>query len=154
MIIFPVSQRLPWTWIMNPRCYLSISHYTLAKVGTLVYSTIFSDLSFIVHRLVHEIRIHLIQVWRVTLEPDDQNHRSRLSATFLSSFPREDYGDVCSLSLLGTSVAFGVGSEFYKPHLDFHIAIVNWATIQNPSHRRHASSLSYMRKYIYCRPVS
>jgi hypothetical protein len=34
------------------------------------------DLSFIVHRLVHEIRIHLIQVWCVTLEPDDQNHRS------------------------------------------------------------------------------
>jgi hypothetical protein len=64
------------------------------------------DISFIVHRLVHEIRIHLIQVWRVALEPDDQNHRSGLSAMFLSSFPREDYGDVCCLSLLGTSVAF------------------------------------------------
>jgi hypothetical protein len=106
------------------------------------------DLSFTVHRFANKIRIQLIQVWHVTLKPSEHNHRRGLSATFLSSFDREDCGDLCSLSLLGTFVAFGVAIK--QPHA--YVAIVDWvkADIHNhPTHKRRVTLLSYLRKIIY-----
>jgi len=135
---------------MNLRCYLSILLCILAKVGTLVYSKVFDDLLFIVHRFANDVRIQLVQVWHITLKPDDQNLRGRLSATFLSSFHREDCGELRSLSLLGTLIAFGIRTRPSRNWCSY-VAIVDWAkaVIHNTSHRRPAASLSYLRKVIY-----
>ena len=121
-------------------------------MGTLVYSKIFDDLLFIVHCFVNDVRIQLVQVWHVTLKLDDQNLRGRLSATFLSSFHREDRGELRSLSLLGTLIAFGVRRRLIRNQLPCsYVAIVDWAkaVIHNSSHQRPAASLSYLRKIIY-----
>ncbi|KIM41977.1 hypothetical protein M413DRAFT_27514 [Hebeloma cylindrosporum] len=104
-------------------------------------------------RKVHmstRVPIQLIQVWHVTLELDDQNHGRSLSAKRLSSFYRENCGELQCLSLLGTFVAFGV---ITRPPQPSYVSVVDWAkaaNIHNPSHRRPATSLSYLRKVIYC----
>ena len=138
---------------MNLCCYLSILHCTLAKVGILVYSTYKQcDLLFTVHHFIHKIQIQLIQVWHVTLKLSDQTQKRRLSATFLSSFPHEYFGDLFSLSL-GMLVTFGV-EKSGQPC--FYVAIFDWAkaVIHNPSHWHHVTSLSYPKKIIYDLSVS
>jgi len=88
----------------------------------------------------------------VTLQLDDQNHGTSLSATHLSTFPRENYGVLRFISLLGRSIAFGVNSPSY-------LAIVDWAeaNVQSQAHRGSAAlKLSYPKKIIrpYSEPVS
>jgi len=86
-------------------------------------------------------------VWKVTLQLDDQNRGASLSATRLSSFPREDCGLVDAISLLGKYIAFGVITTTDAFH---YMAIVDWekANSQSQSHRRTALKLSYPRKII------
>lgn len=93
----------------------------------------------------------------MTLQLDDQNHGTSLSATHLSTFPRENYGVLRFISLLGTSIAFGV-SDIHP-----YVAIVDWAKanihIQSQAHKGRAAlklKLSYPKKIIrlYSEPVS
>ena len=106
------------------------------------------------------IRTQIVQVWCVTLQLDGQNHGTSLSATHLSSFPRENCGSLRAISLLGTSIAFGVRTTGNDPGIPHYVAIVNWAEAnvqaQGRSHRNDASELSYPRKVIstYASPVS
>ncbi|KIM39644.1 hypothetical protein M413DRAFT_29339 [Hebeloma cylindrosporum] len=97
-------------------------------------------------------RIQIVQVWHITLELDDQNRGTRLSATRLSLFLRENYGLLRFMSLLGGSIAFGVEGtrEDYGFQVTHHLAIVDWAeaNVQNRSHRRSELKLSYRRKII------
>ncbi|KIM41965.1 hypothetical protein M413DRAFT_27502 [Hebeloma cylindrosporum] len=103
----------------------------------------------------YKTRIDLIQVWHVTLKPDNQNGGSRLVATFLCSFPYDYYRTLGSLSLLGNLVAFGTGPEYYEPCApSAYVAIVDWTTILNPSRKRHATSSSYLRKIIRTCPAA
>jgi hypothetical protein len=91
----------------------------------------------------------------VTLQLDDQNHGTSLSATHLSTFPRENCGVLRFISLLGRSIAFGVHN--FHPY----VAIVDWAeaNIHSQAHRGRAAlklKLSYPKKIIrlYSEPVS
>jgi len=87
-------------------------------------------------------RIQIVQVWRVTLQLD-QNHGASLSAVLLSSFHREDCGTLCSISILGKFVAFGVSTPGGMD-LPCYVAIVDWAKA-DIHNRSHPGSLSYPR---------
>jgi len=95
------------------------------------------------------IGTQLIQIWHVTLQQVNVQYRgTSLSATLLSSFPREDCGLLRAISLLGRSIAFAITTVHEGiPH---YISIVNWAeaNIQNQSHCDIALKLSYPRKVI------
>ena len=91
----------------------------------------------------------LVQIWRVTIQQvNGQNHGTSLSATCLSSFPREDCGLLRAISLLGRSIAFAITTV--REGIPHYISIVNWAeaNIQNQSHCDVALKLSYPRKVI------
>ena len=95
-------------------------------------------------------RKQLVRIWHITLQLDDQNHGTSLSATRLSFFPRENCGSLLLISLLGRYIAFGVGIHSNDIERHHYIAIVDWAeaNIQSQSHRNAVLKLSYPRKII------
>ena len=115
---------------------------------------IFNESAFLSFNLVRHSLIYdpnyrstptqIVQVWRVTLQLD-QNDGASLSAVLLSSFHREDCGTLCSISILGKFIAFGVSPPRGLP---CYVAIVDWARA-DIHNRSHPESLSYPRTIIY-----
>jgi len=114
-------------------------------------STLFSfNLVLYSSRSAHRSRTQIVQVWHVTLQLD-QNDGASLSAMLLSSFHRENRGELRSISILGKSIAFGVSTP-RQTDMSCYVAIVDWA--QAGIHNRsHPGSLSYPRTIIYHRGV-
>lgn len=92
-------------------------------------------------------RTRIAQVWHVSLQLDGQIQAASLTATLLSCFHRENCGFLCSFSLLGKFIAFGVAT-IGQWDVPCYVALVDWAMagIHNQSYH---TSLTYPRTIMY-----